>query len=64
MQETFLRAWRASDRYDPQLGSLRTWLFTIARNVMVDLARARTARLESGGAREEEGARAEGEEPS
>jgi RNA polymerase sigma-70 factor, ECF subfamily len=39
VQEVFLRAWRASDSYDPQLASLRTWLFAIARNVVVDEAR-------------------------
>lgn len=45
VQETFLRAWRASHRYDPELSSLRTWLFSIARNVVVDLARSRRSRL-------------------
>jgi RNA polymerase sigma-70 factor (ECF subfamily) len=44
VQETFLRAWRASDRHDPHKSSLRTWLFAIARNVTIDLARARSAR--------------------
>jgi RNA polymerase sigma-70 factor, ECF subfamily len=44
VQETFLRAWRAGDRYDPQIGSLRTWLFAILRNVVIDLGRARAAR--------------------
>jgi RNA polymerase sigma-70 factor (ECF subfamily) len=44
VQETFLRAWRAGDRFDPQLGSLRTWLFAILRNVVIDLGRARSAR--------------------
>ncbi|MEX5721490.1 sigma-70 family RNA polymerase sigma factor [Geodermatophilus maliterrae] len=39
VQEVFLRAWRASGSYDPQLASLRTWLFAIARNVVVDEAR-------------------------
>jgi len=39
VQEVFLRAWRAADSYDPQLASLRTWLFAIARNVVVDEAR-------------------------
>lgn len=47
VQETFLRAWRASDRFDPVRGSLRTWLFAIARNVVVDLGRARRARPET-----------------
>lgn len=44
VQETFLRAWRAADRFDPKLGSLRTWLFAIARNVVIDLSRARAVR--------------------
>ena len=44
VQETFVRAWRASDRFDPQIGSLRTWLFAILRNVVIDLGRARAAR--------------------
>ena len=44
VQETFLRAWRAGDRYDPELGSLRTWLFAILRSVVIDLGRARAAR--------------------
>lgn len=43
VQETFLRAWRAADRYDAELSSLRVWLFAIARNVVVDLARRRSA---------------------
>ena len=44
VQDTFLRAWRAADRFDPELGSLRTWLFAILRNVVIDLGRARAAR--------------------
>ncbi|MBE3000837.1 sigma-70 family RNA polymerase sigma factor [Nocardiopsis sp. HNM0947] len=36
VQETFLRAWRAGDRFDPELASLRVWLFAIARNVLLD----------------------------
>ncbi len=44
VQETFLRAWRAGQRFDPQIGSLRTWLFAILRNVVIDLGRARAAR--------------------
>src|SRR3954452_18969002 len=44
VQETFLRAWRAGERFDPQIGSLRTWLFAILRNVVIDLGgRARCA---------------------
>jgi RNA polymerase sigma-70 factor (ECF subfamily) len=44
VQEAFLRAWRAGGRFDPDLGSLRTWLFAILRNVVIDLGRARAAR--------------------
>ncbi|HEV7482662.1 MAG TPA: sigma-70 family RNA polymerase sigma factor [Solirubrobacterales bacterium] len=44
VQETFVRAWRAGERFDPEVGSLRTWLFAILRNVVIDLSRARAAR--------------------
>jgi len=36
VQETFSRAWRSRARFDPTLGSLRTWLFTIERRVIID----------------------------
>ena len=39
-----MRAWRAADRYDPAMGSLRVWLFAIAGNVVVDEARRKAAR--------------------
>ncbi len=44
VQESFVRAWRAADRFDPELGALRTWLFAILRRVIIDLARARASR--------------------
>jgi RNA polymerase sigma-70 factor (ECF subfamily) len=44
VQETFTRAWRAGERFDPEIGSLRTWLFAILRNVVIDLGRARSVR--------------------
>ena len=53
VQETFLRAWRAGERFDPQIGSLRTWLFAILRNVVIDLARARAARAPVSGSEAE-----------
>jgi RNA polymerase sigma-70 factor (ECF subfamily) len=39
VQETFLRAWRAADLFDPELASVRVWLFAIARNVVTDQRR-------------------------
>lgn len=67
VQETFLRAWRASDRYESARGTLRTWLFAIGRNVVIDLARSRrsrpdTTKLEEGFARARQGG-ASAEEP-
>lgn len=44
LQETFVRAWRHRERFDERRGSERTWLFTIARRVLVDLIRSRDRR--------------------
>lgn len=44
VQETFVRAWRAGHRFDPDIASLRSWLFAILRNAIIDAARARSAR--------------------
>src|SRR4051794_41978754 len=52
VQETFVRAWRAGERFDPKIGSLRTRLFAILPNVVIDLRPARAVRprvAESGG---------------
>lgn len=38
-QETLLRLWRKADQFDPRRASASAWVFTIARNVSVDLAR-------------------------
>lgn len=42
VQETFLRAWRARETFDPAQASLRTWLFAIERNIIKDTLRARS----------------------
>lgn len=44
VQESFVRAWRARERFEPDTASLRTWLFSIARNVVIDMHRKRSAR--------------------
>ncbi|MDL5157139.1 RNA polymerase sigma factor [Actinomycetospora termitidis] len=44
VQEVFVRAWRHAGRYDATVGSLRVWLFTIARNLIVDQVRHDRAR--------------------
>ena len=44
VQETFERAWKARDRFDPAVGPQRAWLFSIERNLLVDMARSRGRR--------------------
>ena len=41
--ETLLRAWRSAGRPDATRGSLRPWLFTVARSIVVDRHRRRDA---------------------
>jgi RNA polymerase sigma-70 factor (ECF subfamily) len=42
VQEVFTRAWRHAGAYDPGRASVRTWLYQIARNAIID-ARRRAA---------------------
>lgn len=44
VQETLLRAWRSAPRLDPTARSLRPWLVTVARRVVIDAHRRRLAR--------------------
>lgn len=46
--ETFLRAVRASDRYDATRAAVQTWLLTIARNVLIDERRSARVRRRVG----------------
>jgi RNA polymerase sigma-70 factor (ECF subfamily) len=41
VQETFVRLWRSAPRFDPARGSVRTFLFMLARRAAVDLWRRR-----------------------
>ncbi len=45
VQETLLRAWRHPESMDPDRGSVRSWLFTTARNLAIDAWRRRNARV-------------------
>lgn len=42
VQATFVAAWRNRDSYEPELGSLLSWLLGIARRKAVDLVRVRS----------------------
>src|SRR5215211_6943994 len=44
VQEVFLRAWRNAGRYDPERAAVRTWLYQIARNAIIDSRRRAAAR--------------------
>jgi RNA polymerase sigma-70 factor (ECF subfamily) len=44
VQDTLVRAWRSRDRYDADRGPVSAWLFTIARNLVIDTQRRRDAR--------------------
>ena len=42
-QETLLRAWRNASILDESQGSVRAWLFTVARNIVIDESRTHYA---------------------
>jgi RNA polymerase sigma-70 factor (ECF subfamily) len=44
VQEVFLRLWHHADRFDPERGSLRSWLLAQTHGRAVDLLRSETAR--------------------
>ena len=39
VQEVMIKVWRYAERFDPKKGKLTTWIFTITRNVRIDLLR-------------------------
>lgn len=43
-QQSFERAWRHADQYDPCRGTVKSWLVKIAHNLAVDTLRARRSR--------------------
>ena len=44
VQDVMCRVWRAADDFDPARASLRTWIYGIARNALVDADRRRRVR--------------------
>src|SRR6266566_3277055 len=42
VQETFASIWRSASSYKPERGPGAPWLYAVARNAIVDRARART----------------------
>ena len=44
VQEVFTRAWRHAEAYDPTRGSVRTWLYQIARHAIIDTRRRAAVR--------------------
>ena len=47
VQETLLRAWRKPEVLDQREASARAWLFTVARNIVIDDARSARHRHET-----------------
>jgi RNA polymerase sigma-70 factor, ECF subfamily len=43
VQETMLRAWRNAEVLDSATGSIRAWLYTVARHILIDRMRVRVA---------------------
>ncbi|MFF3276716.1 sigma-70 family RNA polymerase sigma factor [Streptomyces chrestomyceticus] len=44
VQEVAFRAWQRADDLDPTTNALRPWLFTVVRNLVIDVHRSRKAR--------------------
>ena len=46
LQETFVKVWKNSKKYDPKKAKLFTWLFRIAKNTAIDKLRSFNNRFE------------------
>jgi RNA polymerase sigma-70 factor (ECF subfamily) len=43
IQEVFVRIWQGAERYDPNRGSVATWILSFVRNAAIDRLRRRDA---------------------
>jgi RNA polymerase sigma-70 factor (ECF subfamily) len=50
VQETLFRAWRSADKLGDDASSLRPWLFTVARRIVIDGQRSKKVRPQEVGA--------------
>ncbi|MBT8274269.1 MAG: sigma-70 family RNA polymerase sigma factor, partial [Bacteroidia bacterium] len=46
LQETFIKIWRYSKKYDPSKAKLFTWIYRIARNTAIDKLRSHNLKFE------------------
>jgi len=46
LQESFIKIWRYSKKYDPNKAKLFTWLYRIARNTAIDKLRSHNIKFE------------------
>lgn len=46
LQETFIKVWKNSSKYDPKKAKLFTWLYRIARNTAIDKLRSHNNRFQ------------------
>lgn len=44
VQDVMVKVWRSAARFDPEIATLRTWMFQIARNATIDAARRHARR--------------------
>jgi RNA polymerase sigma factor (sigma-70 family) len=54
VQELFLRIWNAAERYEGGSGKLTSWMFTLTRNITIDLLRKKRSRTPQQTAQEEQ----------
>jgi RNA polymerase sigma-70 factor (ECF subfamily) len=47
IQETFLSLWRQAESFRPALGTVRTWLLSVARHRAIDITRGRAFTTQS-----------------